>query len=179
MRVNEKLLKPLTETKYLTTENADRYRSIIRIFYLEYEKLNYWMYQEDVFEELKEDPYFQEYTWEQCQQDLSSLVNWGNLATIQDTKKVSTIEEFKNKKFRYQLTEYSVEIERMVVRLENLFIEGSSLEPTLLERIRIHLSEMENLSEMDDEHIHGWWEDLNNDFKLNPFLLYIRLNALV
>ncbi|MDD5969984.1 MAG: TIGR02677 family protein [Anaerostipes sp.] len=165
MRVNEKLLKPLTETKYLTTENADRYRSIIRIFYLEYEKLNYWMYQEDVFEELKEDPYFQEYTWEQCQQDLSSLVNWGNLATIQDTKKVSTIEEFKNKKFRYQLTEYSVEIERMVVRLENLFIEGSSLEPTLLERIRIHLSEMENLSEMDDEHIHGWWEDLNNDFK--------------
>lgn len=87
------------------------------------------------------------------------------MATIQDTKKVSTIEEFKNKKFRYQLTEYSVEIERMVVRLENLFIEGSSLEPTLLERIRIHLSEMENLSEMDDEHIHGWWEDLNNDFK--------------
>ena len=73
MRVNEKLLKPLTETKYLTTENADRYRSIIRIFYLEYEKLNYWMYQEDVFEELKEDPYFQEYTWEQCQQDLFSL----------------------------------------------------------------------------------------------------------
>ena len=56
MRVNEKLLKPLTETKYLTTENADRYRSIIRIFYLEYEKLNYWMYQEDVFEELKKDP---------------------------------------------------------------------------------------------------------------------------
>lgn len=165
MRVNEKLLKPLTETKYLTTENADRYRSIIRIFYLEYEKLNYWMYQEDVFEELKEDSYFQEYTWEQCQQDLSSLVNWGNLDTIQDTKKVSTIEEFKNKKFRYQLTEYSVEIERMVVRLENLFIEGASLEPTLLERIRIHLSEMENLSEMDDEHIHGWWEDLNNDFK--------------
>ena len=37
------------------------------------EKLNYWMYQEDVFEELKEDPYFQEYTWEQCQQDLFSL----------------------------------------------------------------------------------------------------------
>ena len=51
--------------------------------------------------------------------------------------------------------------------MENLFIEGSSLEPTLLERIRIHLSEMENLSEMDDEHIHGWWEDLNNDFNFD------------
>ena len=42
------------------------------------------------------------------------------------------IEEFKNKKFRYQMSEYSVEIERLVIRLENLFVEGASLEPTLL-----------------------------------------------
>lgn len=60
------------------------YRPIIRLFYLKYEKLKYWMYQEDVFEELKEDPYFQEYTMEQCQQDLAALVSWGNLLTIQD-----------------------------------------------------------------------------------------------
>jgi uncharacterized protein (TIGR02677 family) len=165
MRVNDKLLKPLTETKYLTMENADRYRAIIRLFYSKYEKLNYWMYQEEIFEELKEDPYFREYTWEQCQQDLAALVSWGNLATIQDTKKVATIEEFKNKKFRYQLTEYSVEIERMVIRLENLFIEGASLEPTLLERIRVHLSKMEEAAGEDEEYIHVWWEDLNNDFK--------------
>ncbi len=60
----------------------------------------------------------------------------GNLVTIQDTRKVATIEEFKNKKFRYQLSEATVvEIERMVIRVENLFIESSSLEPTLLERL--------------------------------------------
>ena len=64
------------------------------------------------------------------------LTEWKNLNTIQDTKKVASIEEFKNKKYRYQMTEYSVEIERLVIRLENLFIEGASLEPTLLERIR-------------------------------------------
>lgn len=63
-----------------------------------------------------------------------------NLNTIQDTRKVSSIEEFKNKKFRYQMSEYSVEIERLVLRLENLFIEGASLEPTLLERIRMNIS---------------------------------------
>ena len=165
MRVYEKLLKPLIETKYLTVENADRYRSIIRLFYVEYEKLKYWMYQEEVLDALKENDYFRDYTLEQCRQDLSALVSWGNLATIQDTKKVSTIEEFKNKKFRYQLTEYSVEIERMVVRLENLFIEGASLEPTLLERIRLNLSKIEEIIQSDEEHIHSWWEDLNNDFK--------------
>ena len=98
MRVDEKLLKPLIETKYLTVENADRYRSIIRLFYVEYEKLKYWMYQEEVLDALKENDYFRDYTLEQCRQDLSALVSWGNLATIQDTKKVSTIEEFKNKK---------------------------------------------------------------------------------
>lgn len=127
------------EAKYLNVENTDRYRPIIRLFYLKYEKLKYWMYQEEVFAELKEDPYFSEYTMEQCQQDLTALAGWGNLVTIQDTRKVTTIEEFKNKKFRYQLSEVAVEIERMAIRIENLFIEGSSLEPTLLERLRIYI----------------------------------------
>lgn len=164
MKIHEKLVKPVMEAKYLTVENADRYRSIIRLFYLKYEKLKYWMYQEEVFEELTEDPYFAGYTPEQCQQDLTALVNWGNLLTIQDTKKVTTIEEFKNKKFRYQLSEAAVEIERMVIRLENLFIEGSSLEPTLLERLRLSISRMGEIHQEKAELVYGWWNDLNNDF---------------
>jgi len=164
MKINEKLVKPIQETKYLNLENSDRYRSIARLFYLNYEKLKYWMYQEEVYEELTEDAYFAGYTMEQCQQDLEALTEWGNLATIQDTRKVSSIEEFKNKKFRYQLTETTVEIERMVIRLENLFIEGASLEPTLLERLRFSLGKMEEMPEKDMEKIYGWWNDLNNDF---------------
>ena len=164
MRIQEKTRKPMMEAKYLNVENTDRYRSVIRLFYLKYEKLKYWMYQEEVFAELKEDPYFSEYTLEQCQQDLTVLAGWGNLVTIQDTRKVTTIEEFKNKKFRYQLSEVAVEIERMVIRIENLFIEGSSLEPTLLERIRIHIGKMEGIGEEKDEVLYGWGNDLNNDF---------------
>ena len=164
MLVQEKLLKPVMEARYLTVENADRYRSIIRLFYLQYEKLKYWLYPEDVLEELKEDPYFQSYTPEQCQQDLNALTGWGNLLTIQDTKKAATIEEFKNKKFRYQLSETAVEVERMVIRLENLAIEGSSLEPTLLERLRIHLAEINTISHQDADRVHTWWEDINRDF---------------
>ena len=164
MKINEKLLKPIHEAKYLDVENTDRYRSITRLFYINYEKLKYWMYQEEVYEELIEDTYFAEYTMEQCQQDLDTLTKWGNLATIQDTRHVSSIEEFKNKKFRYQLTETTVEIERMVVRLENLFIEGASLEPTLLERLRYSLAKIEDMSDMGTEKICSWWNDLNNDF---------------
>lgn len=164
MKIHEKLVKPIREAKYLDVENTDRYRSIIRLFYLNYEKLKYWMYQEEVYEELIRDVYFTGYTIEQCQQDLSVLKEWGNLATIQDTRHVSTIEEFKNKKFRYQLTETAVEIERMVIRLENLFIEGSSLEPTLLERLRLSLTRVEEMLDENTEKIYGWWNDLNNDF---------------
>lgn len=164
MKIHEKLLKPVVETKYLTVDNTDRYRAIVRLFYLNYEKLKYWMYQEEVYEELREDAYFSEYTMEQCQQDLSALVAWKNLVTIQDTRKVASIEEFKNKKFRYQLSEYTVEIERMVIRLENLSVEGASLEPTLLDRIRTYLSQLESIIREDDETLYGWWNSLNSDF---------------
>lgn len=176
MHVTDKLTKPLTEVKYLNADNADRYRSIMRIFYENYEKLRYWMYQEEVYAEMTQDPYFSEYRMEQCQQDLTALTEWKNLVTIQDTRKVSSIEEFKNKKFRYQMSEYSVEIERLVLRLENLFIEGASLEPTLLERIRYSIEQFPKMVSEDINTVYTWWNDLNNDFiRLNQnYQDYIR-----
>ena len=176
MRINETLKKPMLEAKYLNVDNTDRYRPIIRLFYLNYEKLKYWIYQEEVYEELKEDPYFQEYTPEQCQQDLTALTAWGNLITTQDTRRVTTIEEFKNKKFRYQLSKATVEIERMVIRVENLFIESSSLEPTLLERISMNLEKIPQMQNEEPEKIYSWWNDLGSDFiRLNQnYQDYIR-----
>ena len=149
MQVTDKLTKALTEAKYLNADNVSRYRCIMRIFFENYEKLRYWLYQEEVYAQMVQDPFFAEYKLEQCQQDLAMLVEWKNLNTIQDTRKVSSIEEFKNKKFRYQMSEYSVEIERLVLRLENLFIEGASLEPTLLERIRINISRFPQMVDED------------------------------
>ena len=46
------------------------------------------------------------------------------------------------------MSKATVEIERMVIRVENLFIESSSLEPTLLERIRMNL---EKIPQMQNE----------------------------
>jgi hypothetical protein len=122
------------------------------------------MYQEEVYAEMTADPYFADYRLEQCQQDLAMLTEWKNLNTIQDTRKVASIEEFKNKKFRYQRSEYSVEIERLVLRLENLFVEGASLEPTLLERIRTNVEKFSGMDGQDAGTVYTWWNDLNNDF---------------
>ena len=176
MQVSDKSIKPLTEVKYLNADNVSRYRCIMRIFFENYEKLKYWMYQEDIYEEMIKDPFFEDYRPEQCQQDLAMLVEWKNLNTIQDTRNVATIEEFKNKKYRYQMSEYSVEIERLVLRLENLFIEGASLEPTLLERIRREIERVPEMTESDENTVYTWWSDLNNDFvRLNQnYQDYIR-----
>ncbi len=176
MQVTEKLTKSITETRYLSAENADRYRSIMRVFYENYEKLNYWMYQEDVCDALKSDPYFSDYRPEQCLQDLNALVEWKNLIPVQDTRHVSSVEEFKNRKFRYQMSDYSVEIERLVIRLENLLVEGGSLEPTLLERIRRNIERIPEAAEQEAEAAYTWWNDLNSDFiRLNQnYQDYIR-----
>lgn len=176
MHNTDKLIKPLTETKYLNADNVSRYRCIMRIFFEHYERLKYWLYQEEVYEEMIRNPMFADYRMDQCQQDLTMLTEWKNLNTIQDTKKVTSIEEFKNKKYRYQMTEYSVEIERLVIRLENLLVEGSSLEPTLLERIRRDIEGFPDMVQRDNNEVFTWWTDLNNDFvRLNQnYQDYIR-----
>ncbi|MBC2580033.1 TIGR02677 family protein [Clostridium sp. DJ247] len=165
MDINSKLTKQIDEMRYLTVENAWRYRVILRYFYLQYEKMKYWMYKEEVFEELKKHEKFMEYTMDQCKQDLDVLISWRNLLAIQDTSKVATVEEFKNKQFRYQLSEYSVEIERLTIKLENLFVESASLEPSLLERIKEEIEKLPQMANEDNREVGSWWSSLNNDFK--------------
>ena len=164
MEIYDKLTKPIYEVNYLRAENVDRYRLIIRFFLLEYEKIHYWLHKEDVYEIIHQLDGYQEYTIEQCQQDLQMLVNWGNLTAIQDSNKVRTIEDFKNKKYRYQLSEYTVRIERLVLELENLENVGASLEPTLLERIYKQLLEISKIKDQKAVDINGWLQLLMNDF---------------
>lgn len=165
MDITAKLTRPITETKYLTAENCWRYRPILRYFFLQYEKLNYWMYKKEVFEALKKHPNYENYTIEQLRQDLDVLVEWGNLLPMQDTSRASTVEEFKNKQFRYQLSEYSVEIERLTTKLENIYVEGASLEPTLFERIKDAVIKITSIADSDVKAVGIWWRDLNTDFK--------------
>ena len=184
MQITSKLTKPITEVKYLNVENTDRYRIIIRFFFEEYEKLKYWIYQDDIYQAILTYGVFESYTYDHCIGDLKALSDWGNLIPSQDTRKVSTLEEFRNKKYRYQLSEYTVEIERMVLRLENLTYEGASLEPTLVERIGQYINQIESMSQTSNDQIDvliTWWNDLNSDFiRLNQnYQDYMReLNSL-
>lgn len=51
--------------------------------------------------------------------------------------------EYKNKQCRYTMSEYAVEIERMSVKLENLFMDSGNLSMNYFVRIENALNEME------------------------------------
>lgn len=134
-RIPENLLKPVVELSYLNAVNVGRYRCIMRFFYEQHQRLRYWLRPEDVYEGVRGYSLLNDYSPEQCQKDLDQLVEWRNLIPRHDGGRSSTVEEYLRKKFRYQMTPYSVEIERMVEGLEEIRGYGGSLEPGLLEVI--------------------------------------------
>ncbi|WP_139904772.1 TIGR02677 family protein [Clostridium thermarum] len=166
MRLDRNITKTIEESKYLSTENTWRYRTIIRTIYRHYEKMKYWLYKEDIYAALKSYEDFTDYTIDNLKSDLDTLVNWKNLNAMADTAKVNTIEEFKNREFRYQLSTVTIEIERMLITLENMQIENNAtLEGSLVERFRSLLEKSGSMSDEEDKKVFEWWRDLNSSFK--------------
>lgn len=95
------LLESISETRYLSADNYTVYRTIMRIFYLEHQKMHYQMDRDTVLVLLRGQTVFADYTPEQLTLDLQQLVKWKNLTPIQDPRKPRTIAEFKNKQYQY------------------------------------------------------------------------------
>ena len=155
----------INETSYLSVQNASIYRKIMRCFYREYEKMHFQLYKEDIYRFIKEDEAFETYSMEQLVQDLEALVKWKNLTPIQDPGKVYTIADYKNKQYRYTMSEYAVEIERLTVRLENLFLESGNLSTNFFVRLERSLDETENMENAELRTVNEWWQTLQEDFK--------------
>lgn len=159
------ILESISETSYLSVPNARLYRKIMRFFYTEYEKMHFQLYKEDVYEFVKTEPEFAGYTMEQLNWDLDALVKWKNLAPIQDPGKVYTIADYKNKQYRYTMSEYAVEIERLTVRLENLFMESGNLSTNYFGRLKRSLQDAERMPDASLKEVNEWWHMLQEDFK--------------
>lgn len=158
-------LESIQETIYLSAGNAPQYRRIMRIFFKEYEKMHFQLYKEEVLDLIREYPEFSDYSMEQMKADLEALAGWKNLIPIQDPKRAYTIAEYKNKQYRYTMSEYAVEIERMTVKLENLFMDSANLSMNYFVRIENALNEMEQMSCQELKAVNEWWSNLQEDFK--------------
>lgn len=162
MKITEKLVKQIDETAYLTAENTMRYRPIMRFFYEKHEQAENWLYKEDIYQAIS--PYVPDYTIEECQRDLDFLVSKMSLTTVQDTENANTLDKFKYKNYRYQMTDYAIEIERMTIRLEELEVKVSSLEPRLFERIKRLLKKLIAIESLSESELYELWSDLTTDF---------------
>lgn len=158
-------LEQINETSYLSVPNAPIYRKIMRCFYREYEKMNFQLYKEDIFQLLKKEGTFDNYTMEQLMLDLDALVKWKNLTPIQDPGRVYTIADYKNKQYQYTMSEYAVEIERLTVRLENIFLESGNLSTNFFIRLEKSLSEVPEMENATLKEVNEWWNMLQEDFK--------------
>lgn len=164
-------MKKVVETSYLTAESAGQYRTILRYFYHQHERMRDFIAPEEILEYMRSIPVFSDYQEDQLHQQLAQLVKWNNLIARQDMTSAKTVEEYKKKRFRYQSTPYTIEIERMLVILEkkvgNTF--QGSLERSQFDRLLQSLTnlqkEMEaNLTKNEEEYMR-LWEDIFRYFQ--------------
>lgn len=110
--------KKVVEASYLTADSTAHYRTILRYFYHQHERMRDFIAPEEIMEHMRSIPAFADYEEDQLYQQLAQLVKWNNLIARQDIINAKTVEEYKKKRFRYQSTPYMIEFERMLVVLE-------------------------------------------------------------
>lgn len=166
MSVNSNRLMKISETAYLSADKFSLYRTIMRTLYNEKEMFNSQLSTEEILDKVRQYNEFADITIDELKLALTQLTDWGNLVPMQDPRRAATIEEYKNKMYRYSLSEYSIKIERMTIELENLFSEGNTLSSSLLLRIDGYLRDIDKMAEEKDlKKVYEWWNNLQIDFR--------------
>ncbi|MEE8807185.1 MAG: TIGR02677 family protein [Lactimicrobium sp.] len=159
-------LHRISETAYLTADNAERYRAIMRVFYHAYERVDNRLTTQDVMKLLKEEfPVYQDLSIDQLKLDLNQLTEWKSLDAVQEPRNVYTIAEYRNKQFTYSISKAGIEVERMTVRLETLSLNSASLSTNFFKRIEESLSRMNTMVSAPLKEVNAWWNDLLIDFE--------------
>ena len=157
-------LESIPEAKYLSAENSVSYRFIMRLFYLEYQKMNYQLDKDEILSRMQSHPLFARYAPEQLIRDLDQLTEWKNLTAIQDPRRVYTIADFKNRQYQYMMTQRGVEVERMTIKLEEISTRTAGLSANAFRQIRDRLHQAERLASMSSTEVHDWWDSLQGEF---------------
>lgn len=164
MILNDKVMRRVPEIKYADQEVSWRYRSILRLLYIFHEQYRFRVSTEEIYEELREMDLFKDYQLETLEIDLRVLVESGNLTRHQDTVKAQTPEEFLRKKFLYQLTDYTVRFERMLIEFEESTEKIGSLHSSIIERFYEALRRLINDEIANPSDLYLVWSDLFEHF---------------
>ncbi|KEO80919.1 TIGR02677 family protein [Tumebacillus flagellatus] len=165
--MSEQVGKNISEFSYLTAnQNTSRYRSIMRFFYTQYQKMNFWISPEEVWQGVLSYGQIQNYDLEECQRDLNALVGWKNLTEQHDGSRANSIEEYLKRRFRYMMTPYAIEIERLVIQLEGITGYGGSLQPSKLQELVRNVRRIRFWQEAEtDSSAEELWDNLTMIFR--------------
>ena len=97
---------------YLVSSNRVRwYRVIMRLFLHAHRELyRYQLTAHEVRDAIR-DTFDPEYTLEQCQNDLAALKEWGNISTLYDSSRATSIASFLTPALLYQATPEAIAVE--------------------------------------------------------------------
>jgi uncharacterized protein (TIGR02677 family) len=156
------VFKEIREASYLSTKKTNRYRPILRYMYEQHRIYNNDVIPAEIFKYLSTLPQCIDYSLNELESDLSSLVTFNNLEEMQDTTEVNTIEEFKKNRKRYRLKNYSIEFEKLLIEMEKNRhrIRGGSLERSLTDQLLNALSQL-NSFVLQDEPTKEYLSQLN------------------
>jgi len=101
---------------YLNTDNVARYRTIMSFFYKKHTQMQGTLYRPEILSMMQEH-FPLEYDEAKLDSDLESLVTWQNLQKQQEIIRPKSIEEYRNRNFRYQISEEGIFVEEMVHKL--------------------------------------------------------------
>lgn len=175
MNLEQRMLTPFEKAKYLSEPNYRRYTSIIHYLYQQHE----YYYAppslpEDIFNHIIENDslrLFEEYTEKLLDEDLKKLEEWGNVISHADNGRVSKIQDYNRSRLRYQCTDETIEIERMLEKLEGQIhkIKGSldskmvsSLAALVLQFQKMNLDEP--LTKDERAEVYELWTDILKRF---------------
>ncbi|MGE6664584.1 TIGR02677 family protein [Paenibacillus xylanexedens] len=163
----------IKETKYLSEEKSEIYRPICRVLFqktaIEFQGSLYTI--SEILDTLKQRPEFEgkfiNLTEKELDDALKSLEKWGNVLAHQDTSKAKRIEELKNRRSLYSITDITIELERMIEGLQNSLrsIRGIEFERHIPDRMMEELNKLINWEEDQTIDLRIIWKELMDRFK--------------
>lgn len=164
---------------YLTpiTNRTDWYRAIMRTFFQRSREYRYHLTAQDILEAVRDSTRL-DYQLEACKSDLERLVEWGNLTTLYDAGRVTSIADFRSPILRYQATPEALEIEAFLTSHAHIGASEGGLHQGDLSRLWASLQQIDrwlheyqstSMPELLQEVTDQWrvafttWENVTND----------------
>jgi len=136
---------------YLISSNRVQwYRVIMRVFFQRHRELYRYQLTAQEVRDAVRDTFDPTYTLEQCQNDLAALKDWGNVTTIYDSSRATSIASFLSPALLYQATPEAIAIETFLAEQVRATAASGSLRQGDLPRLWQSLQFIDEILQLSD-----------------------------